>query len=359
MRSTFGSLAQALRNRIGISQTEFATKIGESIARVSNLEYQRTHIGAEVLQKYVDALTVNESEAQKLREAAEFSNTKRGLQAKNVPHADIATLLVEVLPNLSEKGKMRVAAALDEIRKIVEEEKGKHVATLRFSRGTFVASRKSTPTKVKRRPGLELDRFVELCLLAWEIRKRFASDRERINIERFMAQAEAEDGSVCFDIVDQMPSYARGAYAVILGQPDGHRITIEERRFRVGVRGNAFFRHEILHEYAHHVLHADLLETGSECYLPPSDYAFLDLEVNEDDPPPGFYFAPVIDTLVEEEAECFATLMLVPWTELASGKPFFRIAKDYGAVQKNVERFGAYFKQPAVIARIGRDLEAY
>ncbi|MBL9073524.1 helix-turn-helix transcriptional regulator [Tabrizicola sp.] len=359
MRSTFGSLAQALRHRIGLSQTEFANKIGEPIARVSNLEYQRTHIGDAVLMKYIDNLAANEAEAQKLREAAEFSNTKRGLQAKNVPHADVATLLVEVFPNLSEKGKKRVTAALDEIRKIVEEEKGKDVATLRLSRGTFSATNRKPSGKIKRRPGLDLDRFVELCLLAWEIRKRFASDRERINIEHFMAQTEAEDSSVCFDIVDQMPSFARAAYAVIVGQPDGHRIIVEERRFRVGVRGNAFFRHEILHEYAHHVLHADLLETGSECYLPPSDYAFLDLELSDADPPPGFFFAPVIDTLVEEEAECFATLLLVPWTELARGRPFYQIAKDYSAVRENVERYGAYFKQPAVIARMSRDRDKF
>lgn len=352
MRSTFGTLAQSLRQRINMTQTEFANRIGESVARVSNLEYQRTHIGSEVLGNYIRLLAANEDEAQKLRDAAEFSNTKRGLQAKNVPHADVTSLLVEYFPQLSANGKKRVLDALELIRKTVEEEKGKDVAALRYSRAVVQNKPKKRLQKGKSRPDLYLDRFVELCELAWEIRKNFVADRQKLNLERFMDQAEGEDPSLAFDIVERMPSFAADAYAVIVGQPEGHRIVLEERRFNMGIRGSRHFRHAILHEYAHHVLHGDLLETRSECYLEPSDYASFDVALENEEPPVGFHFEPQIDTLVEEEAECFATLMLVPWTVLVRGLPTYQVAKDFGAVKKNIERFGAYLKQPAVIARL-------
>ena len=49
MRSSFGRLAQEVRFKKGITQSDFAVAIGESLSRVSQLEHQRTSINDTVI----------------------------------------------------------------------------------------------------------------------------------------------------------------------------------------------------------------------------------------------------------------------------------------------------------------------
>ena len=352
MRSTWGTYAEALRVRAGLSRTEFANRIGESIARVCNLEYQRTNINEEVLRKYIDVLAVNPEEASKLRESAEFSNLRRGMQAKNVPEDQTVTMMVKFLPLLSPSGKRKVEAALAEIRRVIAEEKGEEVAYLRFN---IPLKKKAPKTKRKtpsERPQLFLNRFIELCFIAQEIRTRHVSDRYRLNIDQFIQREELDDGSLCFDVVEALPSYAEGAFALIIGTGEGHRVLLEEKRFFGRLRNHPLIRHAIMHEFAHHVLHGDLLQTKSECFLPAQEISMVTEESLERVAPDGYSFERVIDTLIEEEAECLATLILVPWNEFAKGKEASELWRTYGADPGSVVRYLRYFKQPAVQDRL-------
>ena len=63
-----------------------------------------------------------------------------------------------------------------------------------------------------------------------------------------------------------------------------------------------------------------------------------------------FKHLPTNNTTLEEvEAECFATMLLVPWTEFLKGTEPKYLAKDFGEQKDQVELYARYFKNPAVI----------
>lgn len=349
MRSTWGSYAQSLRARIGLSQTEFADRIGESLARVSNLEYQRTNIGTDVLEKYIQVLASNDQEAKKLREQAEYSNKRRGFKAQNIPEDRTMALITQYLPGLSKVGRKKVDVALEQILKVIEEERGKEIASLTYSSTKYRQPRKLRQRKETAWSMLTPARFVELCLLAEEYRRRYFSNKQKVDIEVFCSGIEIEDATIGFDIVGAMPSFCEGAYACILGEPTGHRILIEQsRHLKVIKRGCVFGRHVMMHEFAHHVLHGNLLETSGQCFLQPQELAKLsDAEMFEAEASNN-NITQIVDTLIEVEAECFATLILVPWTEFLIGKETYLLAEDFGEQRSEVVRYAAYFKVRSV-----------
>lgn len=347
MRSSFGRLAQDVRVRKGITQSAFAATIGESLSRVSQLEHQRTSINDAVIGKYIEALDLDGEEICKLRRFADFSNSRLSAKNKNLKHDSIHALLAQFGDKLSDR-------TVDGIRKLIMNDLDPNlaleVATLEFS-NTHSASKRSVgrkPKKLPPRPTLTLERFVELCLLAEDHRGKFEDpDTRKMNLEHLLASESARDERFDFDIVEVLPPYAQGAFACIVGTADGHIILLEEEGYKMAVRGSGFRRHVICHEYAHHVLHAKLLASTAETYLPIQEWA----KIREESEETTGSICQIVDTQEELEAECFATMLLVPWKEFLKGTEPKYLARDFGEQQGEIGRYARYFKNPAVINR--------
>ena len=345
MRSSFGRLAQEVRVRKGITQSAFAAAIGESLSRVSQLEHERTSINDTVIGKYIEALDMNGEEICKLRRFAEFSNNRLSAKNKNFKHESIHALLAQ-------HGEKLTARTIENIRKLIiqdlDADLALEVAALEYA-NSHSASKQSAGQKRKKatnRPSLSIDRFVELCLLAEQHRARFTDpDTRKVNVEHLLASESERDEKFDFDVVDKLPLYAKGAWACIVGTAGGHTILLEEEGYKLAVKGTGFSRHVICHEYAHHVLHADLLNSDAETYLPIQDWA----KVKEGGDETTGMIRQVVDTSEEVEAECFATMLLVPWMEFLKGTLPKYLAKDFGEHLYEVERYARYFKNPAVI----------
>ncbi len=347
MRSSFGRLAQDVRVRKGITQSAFAATIGESLSRVSQLEHQRTSINEAVIGKYIDALDLDDEEICKLRRFANFSNSRLSAKNKNLKHDSIHALLAQFGDKLSDR-------TVDGIRKLIMNDLDPNlaieVATLEFS-NTHSASKQSVgrkPKKLSSRPTLTLERFVELCLLAEDHRGKFADpDTRKMNLEHLLASESARDERFDFDVVEVLPPYAKGAFACIVGTADGHIILLEEEGYKMAVRGSGFRRHVICHEYAHHVLHSKLLASTAETYLSIQEWA----KIREEREETTGSICQIVDTQEELEAECFATMLLVPWKEFLKGTEPRYLARDFGEQQGEIERYARYFENRAVINR--------
>lgn len=346
MRSSFGRLAQEARVKKGITQSDFAVAIGESLSRVSQLEHQRTSINDTVIGKYIAALDLDGEAICQLRRFAEYSNSRLSAKNKNLKHDSIHALLAQYGDKLSDH-------TIEGIRKLITQDLDPNlaleVATLEFSSSKSVSKQVGArgSKKAVLRPSLTLDRFVELCILAEKHRVRFTDpDMRKMNVEHLLAFASVWDEKFDFDVLDVLPSYAKGAFACIVGTADGHTILLEAEGYLMAVRGSGFRRHVICHEYAHHVLHANLLSSGAETYLPIQEWAKVK---DEDGVEMSGTIRQVVDTIEEVEAECFATMLLVPWTEFLKGTDPKYLAKDFGEQKDQVEIYARYFKNPAVI----------
>lgn len=345
MRSSFGRFAQDVRVRKGITQSAFAVAIAASLSRVSQLEHQRTSINDAVIGKYIEVLDLDGEEICKLRRFAEFSNSRLSAKNKNLKHDSIHALLAQHEEKLSER---TVEGIRNLIMQDLDPDLALEVATLEYA-NTHSASKQGAgrkPKKMPPRPTLMLERFVELCLLAEEHRARFTDpDTRKMNLEHLLASEAVHDEKFDFDVVDVLPSYAKGAWACIVGTAEGHTILLEEEGYKMAVRGNGFRRHVICHEYAHHVLHAKLLASTAETYLPIQEWA----KIKEESEEATGTIRQVVDTPEEVDAECFATMLLVPWTEFLKGTEPKYLAKDFGEQQGEVERYAQYFKNRAVL----------
>lgn len=345
MRSSFGDFAVALRQRLGMSQTEFSFEIGESLARVSNLEHYRTNIGKDVLERYTRVLQCSEQEAEMLREHAEHSNSVRRLRAKDEPLEDIQALLSNYGHQLSERAKTA-------IRRAIEEDIGTTVAHLRLQNARHLSASilGGSRRKVRvMRPELSIQRFTEVVLQAEQVRKRHVSDKDRLHIGKFLDAECLENPALDLDIVDVMPLFAQGAYAVIMGHHAGHTIVVREEMYRGAQKGVKFWRHAIMHEFSHHKLHPNLLESENECFLAPylPDENAVAVVKREEASESGNYEA--IDTLVEAEAELFSTMTLVPWIEFVRRPDGRYLSDDFGEEQRHIAFFGKYFRNPRLI----------
>jgi transcriptional regulator with XRE-family HTH domain len=347
MRSSFGRLAQDVRVQKGMTQSAFAEAIGQSLSRVSQLEHQRTNINDVIIGKYIEVLDLDGEEICKLRQFAEFSNSRLSAKNQNLKHDSIHALLAQHGEKLTER-------TVEGIRKLImqdlDPQLALQVATLEFS-STHSISKLDAGGKPKRthsRALLTLGRFVELCLLAEEHRTKFTDpDTRKMNLELLLASESAQNDRFDFDVVNTLPSYANGAWACIVGTADGHTILLEEEGYAMAVRGSGFRRHVICHEFAHHVLHAKLLTSTAETYLPLQEWA----KIRDDCEEPIGTVYQVVETPEEADAECFATMLLVPWTEFLKGTEPKYLAKDFGEQQKEIERYSPYFKNAAVINR--------
>jgi transcriptional regulator with XRE-family HTH domain len=258
MRSSFGQLAQKLRAKRGLSQTEFASLIGEPLARVSNLEHQRTSINDDVVGKYISVLNCSGEECHELRQAASFSNTRMLAINKNLPHDRLHALLAEFGTSLSSR-------AVEKIRQVLVEELGPKVAALELSSTKSKSFRKLPDGKRAHvRPYLSPKRFVEICMKAAELRAQFSDPSLRLDVEGFIQKVSLSDTRLDLDWLDRLPDYAEGAFACIVGYRGGNVILVETGRYNHVSRNNPFVRHVLCHELAHHVLHSEILETDEE-----------------------------------------------------------------------------------------------
>jgi transcriptional regulator with XRE-family HTH domain len=337
MRSGFGRYAVELRSLRGITQTEFAAKVGMSLSRISNIEYQRASVSDDVIGAYIAALNCNGSEALELRKRASFSNrVKRGAE-DGAQHPPLSALLDQFGDRIS-------PTALAEIQKVLERETGEKISVLAFSSNQRVKKRTASKRK-QTRPTLLPKRFVEICLLAFEVRSYICNEMSKVDIGRALEVISTRSDNFDYRVTERLPSFAEGAFALIVGEADGHTVVVEEKRFVSALNGVHFTRHAIGHEIGHHYLHSDLLASDSFAILAVQELAKNSCDMIGSDQ----QIQQVVDSIVEVEAELFATMLLVPWTAFIKGTSVSYLASDYGEQIDEVKRYALFFKNGAVI----------
>lgn len=338
-RTAFGRRVAELRLARQMSQTEFARRANMSVARVSHLEHQRSHINEDVVRVYLDVLQCNGNEAHELRKLAQFSNNLRDHSESPPGISPLQAMLKQFGDAISPAGRAR-------IQKVLEEETGEMVASLRFSSNQSKSPITESRSKKRRpRPSLWPDRLAEIALMAEGVRRQVAGEMQRVSVGLLLDRLAVVEPDFDYLIQEDLPAFAEGAFALITGHSAGHTLHLEESRFKAAVGGQVFGRHAIAHEIGHHFLHTDLLRSERELFLPPQELAKNRADSAEE----SFQIEQVVDSLVEEEAECFAVFLLVPWTAFLKGTAPFHLAKDYGEQDRAVERYGRYFKNPAVL----------
>ncbi|WP_372573840.1 helix-turn-helix domain-containing protein [Ruegeria jejuensis] len=337
MRSSFGRYAQKLRADRGMSQKEFAEAAGIALSRVSNLEYQRTAISDDVIGGYIKTLSLNGEEAHQLRTRANFSDSVRKKTANNEAQPTLQAMIELYGDKISPSG-------LAKIQRVIEDELQEDLAALRFSSNQTPVARTRSAKRAKR-PGLLAGRFADLCLRAAQVRIRFAGNTEALKLGRVLEALAASDERFDYRVELALPSVAEGAFACILGDRNGHTLLLEEERYLAAERGQQFARHVICHELAHHFLHGKLLASKSELCFPPQQLAMNSISMLGT----SQQIEQVVDSVVEAEAECFATLFLVPWEAFMKGTHAKYLASDFGEQQGEVERYFGYFSQDSVI----------
>jgi len=334
MRSGFGKLAQKLRSNRGMSQKDFADLCGLSVSRISNIEYQRVAVSEDVVRLYLKALSPAGADAHELRKLASYSNSYRNAAKDEAPNPAVIALLREVGDKLSPK-------AVAKIQEIIERESGESVSALSFSSSKSKTSRK----KIGKRPIPSVKRFVEICILASDLRRQFSSETSKLDVGRLLENLSLNDDTFDFRISERLPVICDGAFACIIGQKVGNLLLIEEDRYLSAERGVYFARHVIAHEIGHHILHKDELSSDGELLFAPQELAknspktATSTEIIEQ----------VVDSQIEVEAECFATFLLVPWEAFIKGTDTQYLAKDYGEQPTEIKRYMPYFKQDAVL----------
>lgn len=337
MRSSFGRFAMELRAKRGLSQTAFAEKLGESLSRISNIEFQRASVSDDMIGRYIAALNCTGEEAFELRKRANFSNSiKRSVQ-DGVKYPPLLAMFEQFSDRLSPK-----AAA--EIQRILERESGEQIEILAYS-SNKAPLQKRLARGTPQRPSLMPRRFAEICILAYELRQKICPETAHLKIEEALEKLSLAFETLDYAVVDSLPSYLEGAFACILGEIDGSTILIEQKRYKSAVNGVHFARHVLAHEIGHYILHRQLLKSNGVVILPPQELAKNSSDMINSDKQ---IFA-VANTIVEVEAELFATMFLVPWRAFFKGTEVKYLASDFGEQLEEVKRYSWYFKNPAVI----------
>jgi transcriptional regulator with XRE-family HTH domain len=345
MRSSFGQLAASLRQKRRLTQTEFAKLIDESIARVSNLEHYRTNIGDDVINKYLKFLASNAEEGEQLRAHAQHSNLMRKHQTERGSVDRIRALLDQYGKNISEDSARKML-------EILETDVGGEVSHLRLKNTKFAKTAK-TPARFSRRPVPSTIRYVEIALIAEEIRLKHCDDSERLDVIKFLDAEINENENLDFDILRELPSYAQGAFACITGTANGNVILATENGVLGASRGDSVNRHVLMHEFGHSILHGDFLVSENTSYLPVQELAKTNvLNVKNLESGNGRR----IDTLVEAEAELFATMILVPWYRFYAGTDTWLLGKDYGEEKYDVDYHAKLMHVKAVKSEFKRQL---
>ena len=340
MRSAFGNFSDQLRNKRDMTQTEFAKKADISLARISNIEHQRTSISDDVVRVYLRVLECSGEVAHELRKRASFSNEVR---KRTDDHTNYAPLQV-MFEQFGDKISPETAA---KIQHILERETGELVEALRFSSNMTVSSTAQRNAKLSKRnrPSLRPKRLAEIAIKALDLRREICADHHPIDVGLLLQRLSSENENFDYIIRESLPSYMEGAFACIIGDASGHTIVLEEKRFQSAAKGVHFARHVISHEIGHHILHPYLLKSDSIAVLPPQELS------RNSSPMIGSTqeIQQVVNTIEEVEAECFATFLLVPWESFLKGTSARYLATDYGEQQREVERYLPYFKIRSVL----------
>lgn len=303
-----------------------------SLAHVSNLEHSRDNIGDRVVSAYVQVLSLSGEETHELRKRAQFANGIRRSPEPSSPNTPLQVMLGEFGDRIS-------PSAREKIQKIIEEETGEKLDALTLASNKMQKNARKL-VRDRKRPNLSPEKLVEIALLAEQVRNKIAGETARVDISLALEKLSFAREKLDYRVSEALPSALDGAFAAIVGHKDGHTILLEEQRFLSASNGVHFARHVVAHELGHHFLHSDLLRSQEELWLPPQQLAkntvasaCSDSQVRQ-----------VVDTIEEVEAECFATLFLVPWTAFLKGTEPSYLSTDYGEQLNEVNRYARFFK---------------
>ncbi|MBW4709770.1 helix-turn-helix domain-containing protein [Roseobacter sp. YSTF-M11] len=320
-----------------ISQKEFSELSGMSLSHVSNLEHSRANLSKEVLETYISVLNCSEAEANELQKKASFSNGLRKSPDPKSPNTPLQVMLAEFGDRLSPNGR-------EAIRKILERETGEEMNALLFSSNQCAKGQK-TPRRRPKRPSLHPSRFVEIALAAESARQKLCGNVRRVDVGHVVEKLIHLDQRFDCEVCEYLPPAFEGAFAVIVGHAEGHTLFVEQERYHSALNGVYFARHVIAHELGHHFLHPDKLRSDKALWLPPQELAKNTAKSFTSDN----QIEQVVDNIEEVEAECFATLFLVPWTEFLKGTETKYLASDCGEQLDEVKRISRFMKIETVL----------
>lgn len=341
MRSGFGKAAQQIRAQRGMTQSEFAEKTGWSLSRISNIEFQRAAVSDDVLRVYLDVLKTTGKEANLLRKLARFSNEVMKQERSEAENPTLIAMMRQFGDKLPPK-------ALAEIQEIIERETGEQVSSLTFANTKM--KNKRVVTRKKLTPSLK--RFVQICILASRLRQRHCLETHKLNLGMVLEKMSVENEDFDYRISEKLPTVARGAFAVIVGESHGVTLHFEESRFKNMIGGTHFCRHVVAHEIAHYILHRDMLASNNEMAFEPQTLAQNSPQMVGE----TSVVKQVVDTVEEAEAECFATFLLVPWEAYLRGTKASYLSKDFGEQIEEIKRYIPFLKQKAVIEEFKEQL---
>jgi transcriptional regulator with XRE-family HTH domain len=344
MRTAFGRYAMTLRATKGVSQTDFCRRIGSSLPRVSNIEHGRVAVSTDVVNSYITGLNCSGAEAHELMKLADFSNTHRNLSESGAQHPGLLALFKQFGDRISPH-----AAA--EIQRILEHETGEKVSVLTLA-SNQMSAKGSSARRFKKPFSLLPKRFAQICFIASDVRRLVTDDLHRVKFEVALEKLGSSFDNFDYDVLENLPSFAQGAFACIVGERNGNVLMIEADRYASALNGVYFARHVLAHEIGHQVLHPHLLMSNGSIYLAPQALAKNTAETATSN---GRIFE-VIDTLEEAEAEAFATLFLVPWESFLKGTGTKFLTDDYGEEQDTVKTFSFHFKNRAILEALAGEL---
>ncbi|KMK66437.1 hypothetical protein [Puniceibacterium sp. IMCC21224] len=365
MLSKFGKLARDHRDQLGLTVDEFARLMRMGVEDIEACENQRALCDEDLVSQYSQVLGISKGSQPHLNlsDAANEANQRYTYHRKFLGDDRLMALLARHGDALSDAAKAK-------INRIVADDIARLASIPKYQPKDAVANvddaaGKIAPEPLQPRaplPSLSPARFASLVLLSEDIRQLYIQNEEPLSAVAFL-KAEAERSEdLTFEVCANMPLFAPDSDVVIAGGSRGHTIFAQES-FVAGcvATPRSLGNHVLLHEYAHHRLHAEDIRNAEAGYLPPHRLAHPGGAIPQDTELDAAF---ALTSLTELEADFLATLLTIPWIKLAEVaiegyKLRFmtrKLARDFGAPEQVAERLVRYLRIDVARDRIREGL---
>ena len=298
MATPFGIKARSLREQAKITQFDLAERVSKNPSYLSNIEQGRKPVTESVLSLYAVGLGLSDDDIRELRRIAEVSNAQR--QFARLPKG--ATRVISLIRDNEDTLTDETLAKIEEI--ITQEIRQK--VKLKFRR------------KSPNGGGGSIDprRFIDIALCAERLRRRYADDGERLDIQALLEGEQCRRDDFEFDVLEELDP-KHNAYALCEFRGDTTVMKFGDKLAWDLRRGQMFARHTIAHEIGHVELHSALAQQNMRRgQIVRGSVRTVDREAIE-----------------EREADYFATLLLVPWKVLFGSSDYTALSFKYGVGQ--------------------------
>ena len=300
MLTDFGKAARDLRASKEVTLVEFSSKAGKAPSYFSNIEHGRKAATDTVLNDYIEALTLTNDDADRLRRAAGLSNAIRQFST----YPDGIARVVGIIQAHSGEWSSDFLANLERTLNSELERNGQ------LQKQSVFKFRKKGPGDFG---SVDPERLVQLARSAEKVRRRYADDSQRIDIIKVLEGEEARREELELDILETLDK-RKNAYAYCRFEADRTFLVADDAFYLGAASGKVFNRHALAHELAHVELHSDSavaeLRRGMKLQ--------------------GVQRQVVNGPLEEREANYWATFLLTPWRVLFLNSDYIAHEQKYG-----------------------------